>query len=267
MLRKLACGGEIGTGSVLSRGWICTWNYYVQKVAHSCRRLPATFPPCRAEWGRFGCTAGWPDPHGRWSLGPGNRLYILFYIYVILWTKSPDKYAECSLPHTWIYQRCVWRQVEGGRWGRGWGTRKRRTWMCGNSGSGNGRSVLEAAPAVTSGIKNAAKPLRRKWLFKIKINVLPPPCGQLRQHNSCSFFFFFLPVEDIQTGRCRGQARPCWVWTVPSDGTPASVAQKHKMPLPLASGRRTKGERVTLLVGSPIWLILDINKEYMAHFL
>lgn len=90
-------------------------------------------------------------------------------------------------------------------------------------------------------IINTANCLRRKWLLEIKINILLPHCGQLIQCN-CYYIKesldFFIPVADIQTGRCTGQALPCWVWTVPSDGTPASVAQKHKMPLLLASGRR-----------------------------
>lgn len=95
--------------------------------------------------------------------------------------------AAWFLPHTWIYQRCAWRQEEGGRWGTGWGTRRKRTWTCGNSGSGNGRSALEAAP-----VEDKDKPLRRKWLLKMEIKVLLPSCGDLRQLGWNISYFFHL---------------------------------------------------------------------------
>lgn len=113
-----------------------------------CRRcLPATCPPCPAEWGQSDCTAGWPGPHGRWSLGPTDKVtHFIKRCKKKTHLKLTNSHLESVLPHTWKYQRCAWRQAEGGRWGKGWGTRMRHTWMCGNSGIESGRSALEVAP-------------------------------------------------------------------------------------------------------------------------
>lgn len=99
--------------------------------------------------------------------------------------------SKCFLPHTWKYQRCGWQQAKGGMWGKEWGTRMRHTWMCGNSGSGNGRSALEAAPVVT-----------KEHLFKSSNNSseFKKPC---RKRKWCtgdiSKWFCCHPVDKIHT--------------------------------------------------------------------
>lgn len=76
---------------------------------------------------------------------------------------------------------------------------------------------------------------------KEKKKDVPPPCGQCFH---CRFDGLGCglkeasPAADTQTGRCRVQARPCWVWRAPSGGTPASGAQTRRRPPPRASGSR-----------------------------
>lgn len=62
-------------------------------------------------------------------------------------------------------------------------------------------------------------------------------CGLVDKYCTTTVLLYstLLPVADTQTGKCRGRALPCWVWTVPLVGTPAWDAQKHKTPPPLAS--------------------------------
>lgn len=112
-------------------------------------------------------------------------------------------------------------------WERKW------TFSSGSCSCGNKKSAV-LKPQITQWVPEEEL---MHWRYKRKIML--PLCGQ---DAHCKPSASSLPAADIQTGRCRDPAQPCWVWTVPSDGTPASVAQKHRTPPPLASGEGEMGE-------------------------
>lgn len=103
---------------------------------------------------------------------------------------------------------------------------------------------------------------------KEKKKDVPPPCGQC-----CHCRFDGLgcglkeasPAADTQTGRCRVQARPCWVWRAPSGGTPASGAQTRRRPPPRASGSRAEACVSGLRSHDRNWIEFSLDSSN-SHF-
>lgn len=126
--------------------------------------------------------------------------------------------------------------------------------------TGSGRKVRKRVRNQEEAYMDVWKLWDRKWTFSsgscswdlkkkrriIKTNAAPlwmviklqASCFLLVDGSFLECPASILPGADTQTGRCRGPARPCWVWTAPADGTPASGARTHKKPPPQASGRR-----------------------------